>query len=83
MNADRDVRLKHWSGVWLFWVWYLCFPKVSEQFSLQWYNTALFKCGLNIQYFFKFECEEISDFVQLDLLAVTTDSGPWDEFWTK
>ena len=58
----------------------MCFPKVSEQFTLQWYNKALFKCGLNIQCFFKFECEEISDFLQLDLLANTTDSAPWDEF---
>ena len=82
-NADRDVRLKHWSGVMTVLGLISLFPQSKWAVFTKWHNTAVFKRGLNVLCFFKFECEEISDFVQLDLLANTTDSAPWDEFWTK
>lgn len=47
-------------------------PQISEQFTLQRHNKVLSKCGLRIQCFFKFKCEQVSDFVQLYLVTEIT-----------
>ena len=37
------------------------FPQSKWAVFTKWYNTAVFKCGLNGLCFFKFKCEEISE----------------------
>lgn len=72
-NGDKDITLKHHSVIYsvLGLIFPSC-PQRSEQFTLQWHNKVLSKCGLKIQCFFKFKCEQVSDFVQLYLVTEIT-----------